>query len=212
MSESKPTDDEQQEPASGLESAAEIVAASVEDLAAMAGNAAGAAAEALGATDKESQNAESELESLRMKLTESEKEVLRVQADMENFRKRTRRDTQDQIRYAALPLVTELIEVIDNLQRGIESAEAGQSGDGLLEGVKMVAQQLNDLLTANGCEKINAVGQAFDPNCHEAIQMQPSDEFEANTVSMETRTGYRLHERVIRPAQVFVSTGPKSES
>ena len=74
----------------------------------------------------------------------------------------------------------------------------------------MVSDQILNILKANYCEQIESVGQPFDPNQHEAVQMQPSDEFEANTVMMEIRTGYKLHDRVIRPAQVFVSTGPKS--
>jgi len=148
---------------------------------------------------------------LQEKLAEAEKEVLRVQADMENYRKRTRRDLQDQLKYANLPLVTEIVGAVDNLQRAIETANTNQSTEGLVEGVSMVATQLCELLDQNGCQKISALGEAFDPNVHEAIQMQPSDQYEANQVSQEIRTGYRLHERVVRPAQVFVSTGPAPE-
>lgn len=148
---------------------------------------------------------------LQEKLAEAEKEVLRVQADMENYRKRTRRDMQDQLKYANLPLVTEIVGAVDNLQRAIETANTNQSTEGLVEGVSMVATQLCELLDQNGCQKISALGEAFDPNVHEAIQMQPSDQYEANQVSLEVRTGYRLHDRVVRPAQVFVSTGPATE-
>jgi len=145
---------------------------------------------------------------LKQQLEEAEKNALRVQADIDNFRKRTRRDTQDQIRYATLPLMTEIIDVIDNLQRAIESAESSDSTEGLLAGVKMVEQHLTDILAKQGCEKIETVGKPFDPNHHEAVQMQPSDEIEANHVTMELRKGYKLHDRVVRPAQVFVSKGP----
>jgi molecular chaperone GrpE len=72
----------------------------------------------------------------------------------------------------------------------------------------MVAQQISDVLAEKGCKKIEAVGQPFDPNKHQALQMQASDEFEANTVMADMRPGFELHDRVIRPAQVFVSTGP----
>ena len=75
----------------------------------------------------------------------------------------------------------------------------------------MVAQQISDILTEKGCKKIEAVGQPFDPNKHQAMQMQPSDEYEANIVMMDLRPGFELHDRVIRPSQVFVSTGPAQD-
>ena len=87
----------------------------------------------------------------------------------------------------------------------------GGARDGLLEGVKMVAQQISTVLENKGCKKIEAVGQPFDPNLHQAVQMQPSDEYESNTVMQELRTGFQLHDRVIRPSQVFVSTGPANK-
>ena len=136
--------------------------------------------------------------------TETEKKVLRLQADMENLRRRTRRETEDAIRYAAIPLVTDLLETIDNLDRALSTAESSDADQGLLEGVKMVRQQMEAVLEKHGCTKIESVGAEFDPNLHEAIQMQPSDE-PANTVIQELRAGYRLHERVIRPSQVFIS-------
>jgi molecular chaperone GrpE len=76
----------------------------------------------------------------------------------------------------------------------------------------MVAQQISDALMDKGCKKIESVGQPFDPNKHQAIQMQASDEYPANTVMMDMRPGFELHDRVIRPSQVFVSTGPAEEA
>ncbi len=149
----------------------------------------------------------SEIEQLRQQLAQAEKDLLRSQADMENFRRRTRKDNEDRVRYAAMPLVTELIEIVDNLNRAVESAQTSGSDQGMIEGVKMVSQQIADVLAQSGCKPIDAVGSTFDPNKHEAIRMEPSDEFEPNVVTQETRTGYTLHERVVRPAQVFVSTG-----
>ena len=146
--------------------------------------------------------------SLKQKLAEAEKLLLLAQADLENFRRRTRRDTQDQIRYAALGLMNELLEVSDNLQRAIEAAESDPASGGLLDGVKMVAQQIFAVLENHGCKKIDAVGQPFDPQVHQAVQMYPSDDVPANSVMQELRTGFELHDRVIRPAQVFVSAGP----
>jgi molecular chaperone GrpE len=149
------------------------------------------------------------IESLQAELADAEKRVLLGHADLENFRRRNRREMQDQLRYASLGMMTEVLESVDNLQRAIESYEQEPNGDGLVEGVKLVAQQISTVLENNGCKKIVAVGQPFDPNLHQALQMQPSDEFDANTVMMDLRAGFQLHDRVVRPSQVFVSTGPQ---
>lgn len=151
------------------------------------------------------------IESLQAALAEAEKRELLGQADLENFRRRNRREMQDQVRYASLALMSETLEAVDNLKRAVESYESDPNGDGLVEGVKLVAQQIDTILENHGCKKIQAVGQPFDPNLHQAIQMQPSQEHPANTVSMDMRPGFQLHERVIRPSQVIVSTGPKQE-
>ncbi len=151
-----------------------------------------------------------EVEQLKAQLAEAEKRTLLAQADLENFRRRTRRDTQDQLKYASVPLMNELLEVIDNLDRAIAAHESDAPGEGLLEGVKLVAQQIATILENKGCKKIEAIGQPFDPNLHQAVQMQPSNEYDANTVMQELRTGFQLHDRVIRPSQVFVSTGPEA--
>ena len=147
------------------------------------------------------------IEKLKAALDESEKRALMAAADLENYRKRAAKNAQDQIKYAAIPMMTEILESVDNLNRAIESAAQDESSSGLLEGVKMVSDQILNILKAHNCEAIEAVGQPFDPNLHQAVQMQPSNEFPANTVMMEMRTGYKLHDRVIRPSQVFVSTG-----
>lgn len=151
---------------------------------------------------------EEQILALTAKLAEADKRELLNAADMENFRKRTRQNTQEQLRYASLPVMNDVLEAADNLQRAVDAADADTDSGGLLEGVKMVAQQISSILEKHGCQKIETIGQPFDPNCHEAVQMQASDEFPANTVMLEVRTGFKLHDRVIRTAQVFVSTGP----
>jgi molecular chaperone GrpE len=154
---------------------------------------------------------------LQKKLAESEKRCLIAQADLENFRRRNRKETQDQLRYASSSLMIDLLDAVDNLHRAVESYEQATSseggadsgtGDALNEGVKLVADQIKAALSKQGCKPIQAVGHPFDPNLHQALQMQASDEFPAQTVMMDLRTGFQLHERVLRPSQVFVSTGP----
>ena len=153
---------------------------------------------------------ESSIENLEAQLADAEKRVLLAHADLENFRRRNRSQMQDQMRYASLTLMTEILESVDNLQRAIEAYETEPNGDGLAEGVRLVSQQIEASLENHGCKKINAVGEPFDPNLHQAIQMQPSAEHAANLVAADLRPGFQLHERVIRPSQVFVSTGPDS--
>ncbi len=156
--------------------------------------------------------AEPTIESLQAELADAEKRVLMAHADLDNFRRRTRREQQDSLKYASLPLMQQILEALDNFERAIEAHELDPSGEGLLTGVKMVAQQISDALMDKGCKKIESVGQPFDPNKHQAIQMQASDEYPANTVMMDMRPGFELHDRVIRPSQVFVSTGPAEEA
>ena len=156
-------------------------------------------------------SSEPTVESLQAELADAEKRVLMAHADLDNFRRRTRRDQQDSLKYATLPMMGQILEALDNFDRAMEAHEQDPSGAGLLDGVKMVAQQISDTLTEKGCKKIEAVGQPFDPNKHQAMQMQPSDEYEANIVMMDLRPGFELHDRVIRPSQVFVSTGPAQD-
>lgn len=153
-----------------------------------------------------------ELEKLRAELKEADQRCLRTQAELENYRKRARREIDDERRFAGLPLMRDLLTVVDNLERAMEAAEKSDNTDGLLEGVKMVAVQLTGVLQQHNCDRIEAVGQPFDPNLHEAIGQQPSDDQPAGTVMQQMQVGYQLHDRVIRPAQVFVSTGPSTEA
>lgn len=149
-------------------------------------------------------------------LTAEKDRVLRLQAEMENLRGRTAREIADQRRYGSLPLVRDLLPVLDNVERAIEAAEenaggkAGEKADvaGLVEGFKLVRQQLLAILEQHHCQRIEAVGQPFDPRMHEAILQQPSDEQPKDHVLMETQVGYRLHDRVVRASQVIVSAGP----
>jgi molecular chaperone GrpE len=133
--------------------------------------------------------------------------VLRVQAELENYRKRVRREMEDERRFAIVPLVKDLLHVVDNLERAIEAANASPDNQGLLDGVKMVASELEGVLAQHHCQRIADVGQAFDPNQHQAIAQEPSEQFPPGAVTRAAQAGYKLYDRVIRPAQVFVSTG-----
>jgi len=148
-----------------------------------------------------------EIARLEAALRESTDRNLRTQAELENFRKRSRRELDEEKRYAALPLVRDILHVLDNLQRAIEASEKTTGGSGLLEGVKMVALQLTTFLEQHQCRPIHAAGAAFDPHWHEAIGQIPCQDVPAGHVAQVTRAGYTLHDRVVRPAQVLVSIG-----
>ena len=124
-----------------------------------------------------------------------------------------RREIADERRYAPLPLLRDLLPVVDNIDRAVEAAEQQGEAASLLEGFKLVRQLLVGILEQHDCQPINALGEPFDPQVHEAILKQPSDEHPADHVSLVTQQGYQLHDRVVRPSQVIVSAGPpKAES
>jgi molecular chaperone GrpE len=134
--------------------------------------------------------------------------LLRLQAEMQNLRNRTSREIADERKYAALPILRDLLPVVDNIDRALEAAtKTGEAGN-LLEGFRLVRQQLATVLSSHHCEPIEAAGQPFDPNFHQAILHQASPDVPSGTVTMVTQQGYKLHERVIRPTQVIVSSGP----
>ena len=150
---------------------------------------------------------ETRLAQLDGELRRANNEVLKAQAEFENFRKRMRREMEEESRYAALPLINELLPVIDNLERAEQAAEQGGATGGLVDGVKMVISQFDAALAKYGCQKIEALGQEFDPHVHMALSQEPSAEHPSGHVSRVLQSGYKMHDRVVRPAQVFVSTG-----
>lgn len=160
------------------------------------------------AEDADAAMAELGTEDLRAELDEANSRVLRAQAELENFRKRARRDMDEQRQYANLPLMADLLPAVDNLDRAIEAAEKNENATGLLEGVRMVSEHILSILGQHHCVPIEAEGRPFDPNVHEAIAQEPRDDVSAGDVTRVLRIGYQLHGRVIRPAQVMVSTGP----
>jgi len=158
------------------------------------------------------ENGTASIETLRAELEEARQRALRLQAELENYRKRTQRTMEEERRYACLPLMRDLLTVVDNLQRAIDAAEQHGNASGLLEGVKMVAQHLTDILKRYDCVPIDAEGVPFDPHLHEAIGQQPSTTHPPGTVTLVATVGYRLHDRVVRPSQVMVAASPPSDA
>jgi molecular chaperone GrpE len=154
---------------------------------------------------------ESEIQRLERELATAHDAALRSHAELDNYRKRSFRELEEQRKYAGLPLMRDLLPVLDNLDRAIQAAEQSDSSSGLLEGVSMVAQHLHSVLDQHACKRIEAKGSAFDPNLHEAIGQLHCSDIPAGSVAEVTTVGYELHGRVVRPSQVFVSLGPAEE-
>lgn len=151
-----------------------------------------------------------EIETLRGELEDSKDRLLRAMADLENYRRRVHREMDDQRRHANTQLIRDLLPVIDNLERALAAADKGGESAGLTQGVRMVVQQLEAALTQHGCVRIEAQGQAFDPNLHEAVLQQPSADYPPGTVIQVVRPGFRLHDRVVRASQVIVAAAAPS--
>lgn len=147
-------------------------------------------------------------EALEAELASAKDRTLRLHAELDNYRKRVERQMADERRFAEMTLLRDLLPVLDNVNRAIEAGEKSPGGEGLLQGVRLVAEQFDTVFRQHHCLRIEAAGAPFDPNLHQAIAQQPSAEQPANTVLLDVLPGYTLHDRVVRPTQVIVSSGP----
>ncbi|MBR2756778.1 MAG: nucleotide exchange factor GrpE [Exiguobacterium sp.] len=144
--------------------------------------------------------------------TDLEKEIealkaseLRIRADFDNFRRRTNEENAQRIKFASQSVIEKLIPLIDNFERALQVNATSEDAKQIQSGVEMIYRQLLDVLNSEQVEVIEAVGQPFDPNFHQAVMQEPSDEFESGIVTMELQKGYTMHGRVIRPSMVKVA-------
>jgi molecular chaperone GrpE len=150
------------------------------------------------------------MEKAREEAARAREQLLRIAADFDNFRKRSRREVEDSARRAREELLRELLPVFDNLERAVLHAEQAQDPKSVAEGVRMVLKQFLDTLGKLGVRRIQTLGEPFDPNVHEAIQQIPSAEHAAGTVVAEVLPGYVCDERLVRAAMVVVAKAPPS--
>jgi molecular chaperone GrpE len=150
---------------------------------------------------------ESELAGAREEARQNHDRWVRERADMDNLRKRAARERQDAARFGTEQLLRDLLPVIDDLDRAIAAAQNGSDGQPLVEGVELVRKAFIDALQRHGVERLSAEGERFDPARHEAVAFIESDTHEPHQVVEEHRAGYRLHDRLLRPAMVTVSKG-----
>jgi molecular chaperone GrpE len=161
-------------------------------------------AEAVAATPGSGERAEGQ-PSANNEIAAIKDQLLRMAADFDNYRKRSLKEKQEIRQLGIASLVQDLLPVIDNLERALQHVENRE--EPLARGVAMVRKQLEDVLGQYGVTTYASRGMAFNPELHEAIGQEPSDECNAGCVVREVERGYRLHERLLRPARVIVSAG-----
>jgi molecular chaperone GrpE len=154
-----------------------------------------------------------QLDEVTGQLDEYKNRYLRSVADFENFRKRSLRDKEEARNYATSALIEDIIPALDNMGLGLKSAQDHHpEAKGVIDGINMVFTQLKNVLAQHGVEEVNpAIGDAFDPNVHEGVAHVPSEDVDEGAVMALQRVGYRLRDRLIRPAAVVVSAGAAKE-
>jgi molecular chaperone GrpE len=147
-----------------------------------------------------------ELVQLRKESEENYQRFLRAQADFDNFRRRTRQEKEEFAKYASLKVIEQLLPVVDNLERALNAGREGKDYEALLKGVEMISRQLDQTLANEGLQAMEAVGQPFNPEFHQAIMQVESEQYEEGIVVEEIQKGYMLKDKVLRPAMVKVSS------
>lgn len=154
----------------------------------------------------ETDELQAQLEQARMEAQQYREQAARAQAEMENIRKRAERDTESARKFAIEKFASELLNVQDSMELGLKSAEDNHGDfDKLKEGMEMIHRMLSQTMEKVGIEMVNPEGETFDPNYHEAVATQPSDDLPPNTVASVMQKGYLLNGRVLRAAMVTVT-------
>ena len=161
--------------------------------------------------DQDIARMQEELEEARSENSAAADMMLRLAAEMDNYKKRVAKERNSLIKYGSQSILQELLPILDNFERAIDSAGKLRDFDSFLEGVGMILKQMCDALERKGISIIKAVGETFDPNVHEAVVHVASEEYPENTVVEEFQKGYMLHDRVVRPSMVAVSKGAVEE-
>lgn len=154
-----------------------------------------------------------ELQSKAAKADENWEKYVRVVADFDNYKKRAARERSEAIKYANEALIEKLLPIVDNFEAALAATNSPQGGaaqniDSLKQGINMIYTQVKSFLSENGAEEIDAVNKPFDPNLHEAVSQQATDEVPEGQVVQQMRKGYKYRDRLIRPAMVVVAKKP----
>lgn len=149
---------------------------------------------------------ESELDLLQKKYNQLNDQYIRLAADFDNYRKRQAQERESLLKYGAEKTVSQLLEVLDNFDRGLKAIETVENCEKLKECYNLAYKNFNDALIKIGLETIKAIGEEFDPNMHEAVMQTPTSEHPENVIIAELQKGYMLGEKVLRPTLVNVAT------
>lgn len=139
--------------------------------------------------------------------------LLRLSAEFDNYKKRTTRETRELVKYANENLLKELLTIVDNLERAIDSAEPqGDADDPLMQGIQLTLSEVLRILERFNVQPVKAVGEPFDPAFHQAMMQEETADHPANTVLSEMQKGYVMHDRLLRPAMVVVAKAAEAPS
>ena len=179
----------------------------------------GPAIESVSIEEEKGKNETKEVEELKKKLEEKEKEAkenydrfLRIAADLENYKKRATKEKEDYVKFSNEDLIKAILPFIDNLERAVNHAEKVNDTGVMIEGVRLTIQQILQALNKFGLSSFESVGKPFDPAMHEAMLVVETDQHEPNQVLEEFQKGYLLYHRLLRPASVSVTKLPEKEA
>lgn len=160
---------------------------------------------------EDSENLLRQIENLQKEKDDLFEKLQRVSADYANFQKRSHKQIADTIVYEKKKIIKTLLPALDNLEHTLQNASSAENADVLVKGIRIIYDQLLDILKSHGVEQIKALGEQFDPALHEAIMQRTNPDTEQNTVLEEFQKGYKLNSRVIRPTKVIVNKPPAEQ-
>lgn len=155
-------------------------------------------------TKQKLEEKEDKIEELNKKMNEYEELLKRKMADFENYKKRMKNELENKESYANQKLVEDILPIVDNFEKAIESAESNSDFDALFDGIKLIEKQFKQVLNKYNVDPIESIGQEFDPNLHDALMIEETGDYDVDTVIKEWQKGYMMGEKVLRHAQVVV--------
>lgn len=160
--------------------------------------------------DASEEDGPEDIDTVKLEVKENYDKYLRVCAEFDNYKKRAAREIGDFRKYANETLLKDLLSVIDNLERAVESTQdVKEAANGVVEGVEMTLKEILKIVERYGVKPVEALGEPFDPSFHQAVMQEESDSQPENTVLKELQKGYLLHDRLLRPSMVVVSSAGK---
>ncbi len=155
--------------------------------------------------DMNAKSGDANYAALTKQVEEQQQRVLRVQADFDNFRRRTMKEKEELAQYASMKLIEQMLPIVDNFERALMAAESNKDFDSFVKGIDMIFRLMGQTLEQEGLKPMMVVGEPFNPEFHQAVMQVESDEYEEGIVVEEIQKGYMMKDKVLRPAMVKVS-------